>query len=443
MTYSLATASHRFIDATRDRPIVGSLLDTDFYKLLMLQFIWKFYPSAQVKFALTNRTKRVKLGQVLDMGQLRAQLDHVRSLRFTSGELAWLRGQTFYGQSGLFEEGFLDFLRTLRLPDYTLNKTDDGQIELSFSGPWPAVSLWEIPALSIVSELRSASAMRNLSGRDADVLYGRAMARLEDKLERLRNLEGLNLTDFGTRRRHSRAWQTWVVQRARDILGEGFTGTSNARLAMDLDMEARGTNAHELPMVIAALAGNDDEALYQSQYEVLHQWQRVYRGGLLMFLPDTFGTTQFLDGLSPVMAASWNGARPDSKPPLEAGEELIAFWRRNGADPTTKLVLFSDGLDVAIPGGPEVQSDIVQIHKHFEGRVRLGFGWGTHLTNDLARGDHPLAPISLVCKAVEANGRSCVKLSDNPSKASGSPEEVERYLRVFGDPRGRARETQV
>lgn len=112
-------------------------------------------------------------------------------------------------------------------------------------------------------------------------------------------------------------------------------------------------------------------------------------------------------------------------------------------DTTRQLLLFSDGLDVAIPGGPGVTSDIVDLHNRFKDRVRLGFGWGTHLTNDLARGDHPLAPISMVCKATSANGRSCVKLSDNPSKASGDPEEVARYLRVFGDPRGTVQETVV
>lgn len=442
MSHSLATATHRFLDVKRDRPIVDSLLDTDFYKLLMLQFIWKFHPNANVKFALNNRTKKVQLGNLLDMDELRAQLDHVRSLRFTSGELAWLRGQTFYGQQGLFEPGFLDFLRTMRLSEYHLSRTDDGQINLEFEGPWVNVSLWEIPALSIVSEMRSRKAMEGFSARDSDVLYGRGMAKLDDKLEVLKGLDGLNLTDFGTRRRHSRAWQIWTVERARDVLGDNFTGTSNARLAMDLDLEARGTNAHELPMVIAALAGNDDKALYNSQYEVLHQWQRVYRKGLLMFLPDTFGTTQFLNGMSPTMASAWSGARPDSKPPIDAGEELLAFWNRNGADVKDKLLLFSDGLDVSLPNH-RASNDISYLHRRFHGRCRLGFGWGTHLTNDLASGDHPLAPISLVCKATEANGRSCVKLSDNPNKASGTPEEIARYLRVFGDPRGQATETEV
>jgi len=55
------------------------------------------------------------------------------------------------------------------------------------------------------------------------------------------------------------------------------------------------------------------------------------------------------------------------------------------------------------------------------------------LTNDfrnLAPGNS-LAPFSLVCKAVSANGRPTVKLSDNPAKAVGPAAEIERYKRVF------------
>ena len=56
------------------------------------------------------------------------------------------------------------------------------------------------------------------------------------------------------------------------------------------------------------------------------------------------------------------------------------------------------------------------------------------MTNDfrgLVPGDG-LAPFSLVCKAVSANGRPTVKLSDNPRKAMGPEEEIARYKRVFG-----------
>ena len=48
------------------------------------------------------------------------------------------------------------------------------------------------------------------------------------------------------------------------------------------------------------------------------------------------------------------------------------------------------------------------------------------------RPDDALAPFSLVCKAVSANGRPTVKLSDNPAKAVGPADQVARYKRVFG-----------
>ena len=46
--------------------------------------------------------------------------------------------------------------------------------------------------------------------------------------------------------------------------------------------------------------------------------------------------------------------------------------------------------------------------------------------------DDALAPFSLVCKAIKADGNPTVKLSDNPNKAMGPQEEIARYKRVFG-----------
>ena len=423
-------------------PIVRSLLDTDFYKLLMLQFIWKKHYHTRVSFAVNNRTKSVKLAEVIDIQQLRAQLDHVRTLRFTNSELVWLRGQTFYGQRNLFEDGFLDFLRNFQLPAYHLDEevidgAQTGQFTLEFDGTWPETTLWEIYALEIINELRYRCIMHEMNRSQLDIMYAKAKVKLYDKLMVLSKLDGLNLTDFGTRRRHSFLWQEHCVLTAKEVLGEKFTGTSNAYLAMKHGLEAKGTNAHELPMVLAALAGNDDAKLKDAQYEVLRQWQNVYRGGLLVMLPDTFGTTQFLEGLSPMMAVAWTGARPDSKKPIEGGEELVEFWKH--ADPAhaaDKLIIFSDGLDVHIPGHAPNGEDIPTIFEHFKGRVRMGFGWGTNLTNDFVD-CHPLdakamKAVSLVCKVKSADGRGAVKLSDSYTKATGTKEEVERYRRVFG-----------
>lgn len=428
-------AKRAYDHSYRIDPIVRSLLDTDFYKLLMLQFIWKHYYNTRVVFGLTNRKTSVRLAEIVDETELRAQLDHVRTLRFTKSELIWLRGQTFYGQTGLFEDPFVDFLRTFELPPYTLEKKD-GQFVLEFSGTWKEATMWEIYALAIVNELRYRAVMKDMPKADLDIMYARAKVKLRDKLNILNELEGLNLTDFGTRRRHSFLWQEYCVETAKSVLGNKFTGTSNAYLAMKHDLEAKGTNAHELPMVMAALA-NGDEELKESQYNVLREWQNTYRGGLLVMLPDTFGTTQFLENMPPVMAMAWTGARPDSKPAIEGGEELVRFWERaDGAHVKDKLIIFSDGMDVQLPHYAKQGTDIPTVHKHFKDRVRVGFGWGSLLTNDFI-GCHPtdptaMNPISLVCKVKEADGRPAVKLSDQPTKATGDKEEVERYKRVFG-----------
>jgi nicotinate phosphoribosyltransferase len=192
---------------------------------------------------------------------------------------------------------------------------------------------------------------------------------------------------------------------------------------MRRDIEAIGTNAHELPMVYAALA-NSDEELAQAPYKVLADWHEEHSGNLRIILPDTYGTKNFLRN-APDWLAGWTGVRIDSGDPAEGADTAIAWWKERGEDPKKKLVIFSDGLDV---------DKIEELHRQFQGRVNVSFGWGTLLTNDF-RGltpDDRLAPFSLVCKATEANGRPCVKISDNPNKATGPRAEIERYKRVFG-----------
>ncbi|SMD10071.1 nicotinate phosphoribosyltransferase [Rhizobium sp. RU36D] len=405
-------------------PIIRSLIDTDFYKLLMLQMIWKLYPKVNASFELINRTRSVRLADEIDEGALREQLDHVRSLRLSKKEMIWLAGNTFYGRAQIFEPEFLTWLSTLQLPEYELTK-QDGQYNLVFHGTWMETTLWEIPALAIINELRSRAAMRSLGFFTLDVLYARAKAKMWEKVERLKDLPGLRISDFGTRRRHSFLWQRWCVEALKEGIGPAFTGTSNVLLAMDSDLEAVGTNAHELPMVAAALARTDAE-LAAAPYKVLQDWNRLYGGNLLIVLPDAFGTTAFLRD-APDWVADWTGFRPDSAPPIEGGEKIIAWWKKMGRDPRQKLLIFSDGLDV---------DAIIDTYRHFEGRVRMSFGWGTNLTNDFA-GCAPqeiagLNPISIVCKVKDANGRPAVKLSDNPNKATGDPAEVQRYLDFFG-----------
>ena len=212
-----------------------------------------------------------------------------------------------------------------------------------------------------------------------------------------------------------------------------------------------GTNAHELPMALAALAETDEE-LKTAQYRLLELWQQTYAGELLILLPDTFGTTQFLRH-APEWVADWTGQRMDSKDPFAAGDEYIAWLEERGRDPRRKRLIASDALDVdkilalhAYFGGRIVQGDAWDFRTaadfedgsrwRHEARIRLSAGWGTFLTNDFRnsnpRGDGSFDPVSLVCKMTEVDGRPAVKLSDNYQKAMGTAEEIERYRRVFG-----------
>ena len=181
--------------------------------------------------------------------------------------------------------------------------------------------------------------------------------------------------------------------------------------------------------------------------------QQSYQGELLILLPDTFGTTQFLRN-APEWVANWTGQRIDSKDAYVAGDEYIAWLERHGRDPRQKRLIASDALDV---------EQILGLHAYFAGtllngakpddfrsaadfqdrsrwiperRIRFSAGWGTLLTNDFRdcnpRGDDSFNPLGLVCKLSEVEGRPAVKLSDNSLKALGEPGEVERYLRIFG-----------
>ena len=433
-------------------PVVRSLLDTDFYKLLMLQFICKHFPRTQVSFSLFNRSSSVGLAEVIAREEVLQQLEHVRSLSFLKSELIWLAGNTFFGRRGIFEPDFVEWLgHGFRLSDFRLT-VREGQFHLEFSGLWTEATMWEIYALSIINELKSRGAFKGMSEFGLDILYAQAKAKLWAKIERLTGVPDLRVADFGTRRRHSFLWQEYVVGAMRTALGDNFAGTSNTYLAYKHNLEAVGTNAHELPMALAAMATSDAD-LKSSQYRILEMWQNTYDREIRIMLPDTYGTTQFLAD-APDWVTDWTGQRIDSKDPYVAGDEYIAWLEQRGRDPRKKLIIASDAMDV---------EDILGLHAYFMGtiapgltprdfnsaadlndpakwtpnrRIRFSAGWGTLLTNDF-RGCHPnggngFDPASLICKMTEADGRPAVKLSDNFTKATGLRSEIARYRKVFG-----------
>jgi nicotinate phosphoribosyltransferase len=412
-------------------PIVQSRLEPDFYKFTMGQLVWRNYAGVEVRFALANRTAQARLGDVVDLGELREQLEHARALRFTNTELHYLRGTNEY-QQRMFDEGYLEFLRGLRLPDFELRRTGS-DLELSFSGRWAEVTYWETLALSIVNETYYRTLLRPLSRFERAAIHAEGIRRLRHKIAALRGRPDILFSDFGTRRRFSAAWQRVVDEALMEELNHGsadgpLLGTSNTYLAMTLGLVPMGTSAHEVPMIVAGMldAGDaDPEWLRQAQRQVVDAWWEQYEWGLSIFLPDTFGTDFFLTVVTPDDLRRWKGFRWDSGDLREFGERVVAAYEQVGIDPREKMLVASDALELPA---------ILDAQTHFADRIRMTYGWGTGLTNDLLDnvmvGDRWFGPMSLVVKPTHANGRGLVKLSDNPAKAVGRPEDVARYKRA-------------
>ncbi len=411
------------IDEILDGPVVGNMLDDDFYTYSMGQAIVLNRPQVEVDFRLTNRSRGVVLTHEVSPDELAQELDRLKVRRFTRTELHYVLGTNEYGER-MFRSEYIDHLRELALPDFHLGVRDDGQFDLRFPGVWSRAMHWEVPALAAINGLRMRNALRRMTPFQRDEVIARGVARLGEKIRVIRELPGLTFTDFGTRRRFHRAWQRYIDKTLAQELPGQFLGTSNVEAAMDFGLLPMGTNAHQMFMVIAALMSETDESLLRSHNQALREWWQLYGWGLSIALTDTFGTDFFFRDFTPEQARAWKGLRQDSGDPIVFGHKALDYYHRRGIDPKEKLLIFSDGLDLDM---------IVRLYNEFKNEIKVSFGWGTLLTNDLG-----LSPISIVIKAMRARRDAgsvwidTCKLSDNIAKAMGTRETIDRYARVFG-----------
>lgn len=392
--------------------IIQQLSDLDFYKFTMAQQALRYYPNIGVKYGFKNRTKSVRLVDYIDEAELRAELDHVMTLSLQDSVLRYLQNIE-NGSVPMFLRDHLNFMSKLQLPDYSLEYDNDGEIRLEFIGKWSKTILWETIALSIINELY----FRSLAKDSMSYAYSQGKARLQEKIKTLRKYPWITFIEFGTRRRFSREWQDYVVKVLTEELPRQFLGTSNVALAMKYNLKVFGTSAHECDMVYSRLFGDHPEQIRGSHNRFLQDWWEMYGFELSIALTDTFGSEFFFQDMTAEQARDWKGLRHDSGDPIEFGERAIRFYQEYGIDPREKLLIFSDGLNV---------ETIVKIALHFRGRIQFIFGWGTNLTNDLG-----FKTLSLVIKVIEANGHGTVKLSDNLAKATGEPEDIEDFKRIF------------
>jgi nicotinate phosphoribosyltransferase len=386
--------------------IIQSLLDTDLYKFTMMQVVLHHFPGAQVEYRFKCRTPGVDLRAHLD--EIRVELANLCKLRFLDDELAYLRGLRF------MKSDFVDFLALFHFNEKYLRAGHGeapGEIEITIRGPWLHTILYEIPVLAIVSEVyfRRTQPRPNLD-------EGRR--RLNAKIDLVRTVEPeleFKISDFGTRRRFSLAWQEEVLQTLKREVPEYLAGTSNVWFAMRNNLTPLGTMAHEYMQACQALGPR----LRDSQTFAFDKWAQEYRGDLGIALSDTYGFDAFLRDFDMYFCKLFDGTRHDSGDPFEWGERMIAHYRRNRVDPHTKTLIFSDQLSFPLA---------IEIARRFHGRARTSFGIGTNLTNDLG-----YEAINIVLKMTECNGQPVAKVSDAPGKTVSKDAGYLAYLRqVFG-----------
>jgi len=394
--------------------IIESLLDTDLYKFTMMQVVLHHFPGAHVEYRFKCRNRNVDLRPYVD--DIRAAVRDLCRLRFTPAELEYLRSWRF------LKSDFVDLLKLFQLDERFIAVTplgDEGDIDITIRGPWLHTILFEVPVLSIVSEVYNQH-----QHPEPDVAEGRR--RLAHKTAQINDVSdpAFRIADYGTRRRFSYAWQDEVVRTLKAGIGQKFVGTSNVKLALDHGLTPLGTMAHEYLQACQAVGPR----LRDSQVYAFNTWSREYRGDLGIALSDVFGMDAFLRDFDLFFCKLFDGVRHDSGDPFEWGEKLIAHYQRMRIDPRSKTMVFSDSLNVPLA---------IRLFEYFRGRSQIAFGIGTNLTNDLG-----YEPLSIVIKMTRCNGQPVAKISDEPSKAMDYDPSYVAYLReVFQIPAPPAEKT--
>jgi nicotinate phosphoribosyltransferase len=382
---------------------VQNLLDTDFYKLTMMQAVLHNYPNAEVEWEMRCRNAE-DLRPYL--AEIRHQIERLEDLQVSADQLKFLEKIPFLKP---------DFIRFLSLFRFNLRHVftglEDGQLSIRLRGPWLHVILFEIPLLSIISEVRNRYRYR-------DVILEQAREQLYRKLDWLgsnassEELAGLQVADFGTRRRFSYRVQEEMVHIMQREFPGRFVGTSNVHLAREYGLRPIGTMAHEWLMAHQQLGPR----LIDSQKAALDCWVREYRGELGIALTDCITMDAFLGDFDLYFAKLFDGLRHDSGNPFAWAEKAIAHYQALGIDPRSKTLVFSDGLTF---------SKSLELHRALRGRINASFGIGTNLTCDIPG----VEPMNIVIKMTACNGQPVAKISDAPGKTQCRDEQFVAYLK--------------
>lgn len=389
--------------------IINSLLDTDFYKYTMMQPMFHQFPFVNAEFEFKCRTENINFQPIVQ--DLQQEIDNLCRLRLSNGELGYLEHIPYLSQD------FIELLSLMKLnrKHINVNFSDENNLEISTNGSWYQTTLFEVPILSTVNELYF---------RQFPFDQDKAIQKVLDKIDLIKSCNDLYFSDFGTRRRNSFNWQRTVLSLLiRNLQPDNpekpsqFTGTSNLYFAKEFGVKYIGTMAHEW---ICAGQGLDDVRLSMSQKYMLNAWRDEYDGALGIALSDTIGVDAFLKDFSLGLAKLYDGTRCDSGNPFEYGDKLIDHYKRLRLNPKDKTIIFSDSLSI-----PKA----IEICDYFRDRIRVAFGIGTNLMNDIPG----QTPLNIVMKMVRCNGRPVAKISDSKGKSMCKDYRFVSYLKSVFD----------
>ncbi len=375
----------------------NSILDNDFYKFTMQYAAVKLYPDTQAKYEFINRGEHEFPEGFAEA--LEKRIQGMSHLALTREEKSYLKITCPYLNSA-----YLDFLQGYRYDPSEVEVEQNGKdLNVKIKGYWYRTILWEVPILSLISELYYELTNQQ---RDADEKVIETVKRKSKSYQEL----GVKVAEFGTRRRHSYEVHKLVVNALKEFGGNSYVGTSNVHFAMTTGVKPIGTHAHEWFMYHGARFG-----FKIANGVSLDRWVNVYHGDLGIALTDTYTTDVFFTQFNKKLAKLFDGVRHDSGDPIEFAEKTIAHYEKLGINPLHKTIIFSDGLNL---------EKVKTISEATQGKIGVSFGIGTNLTNDVG-----VKPMNIVLKLIsiaetDLPWTNVVKLSDEKGKHTGDPKMI-------------------
>lgn len=415
---------------------VRSILDTDMYKFMMLDFILANddLKDIEVSWKMKVRSKDVKTAEIIPMDDLINQLEMTKSLnKITNEEYDFLKSQKLADRQ-LFSQDTLDFLSNFKLSDYKVWVDETWNYELEFFWPWQNSMMWEIYWLKIINSLylKNYILKDNLASNQINQIINETLKRLYEDIEIFKNSPNFKFSEFWTRRAMSAPFQELVYQTILQEIPNNCIWSSNVHLSRLFWTKPIWTNAHELRMIPTALFDTKQEII-DTMYDIDRRWMKHFPW-LWILLPDTYGTSFYYENCPKDIIQNHNWTRFDSKDPLIAIPEYVNFLLENKVDPNSKVWIPSDWLDA------NLATNINNIHNN--SLWNLSFWIGTNLSNNtkwtypISEKHWPFWSFSVVIKPSSIKRKSwevvsCVKLSDNPQKAMWETKRVEFFKEIF------------